>query len=60
VAEALGSLTAALHANGTLRPGLLELVRLRIAFSNQCRCCIAVRYQSAIDDGLEEDALCSL
>lgn len=60
VAEALGSLTAALRANGTLSPRLVELVRLRIAFFNQCRSCIAVRYQSAIDDGLDEDAVCSL
>jgi AhpD family alkylhydroperoxidase len=59
-AEALGSLTAALRANGTLPSRLLELVRLRIAFFNQCRSCIAVRYQSAIDDGLDEDAVCSL
>jgi AhpD family alkylhydroperoxidase len=59
-AEALGSLTAALRASGTLPPRLLELVRLRIAFFNQCRSCIAVRYQSAIDDGLDEDAVCSL
>lgn len=60
VAEALGSLTAALRANGTLPPRLLELVRLRIAFFNQCRSCMAVRYQSAIDDGLDDDAVCSL
>jgi AhpD family alkylhydroperoxidase len=59
-AEALGSLTAALRSNGTLPPRLLELVRLRIAFFNQCRSCIAVRYQSAIDDGLDEGAVCSL
>ena len=59
-AEALGSLTTALRTNGTLPPRLLELVRLRIAFFNQCRSCIAVRYQSAIDDGLDEDAVCSL
>lgn len=59
-AEALGSLTAALRDSGTLPPRLLELVRLRIAFFNQCRSCIAVRYQSAIDDGLDEDAVCSL
>ena len=59
-AEALGSLSAALRASGTLPPRLLELVRLRIAFFNQCRSCIAVRYQSAIDDGLDEDAVCSL
>jgi AhpD family alkylhydroperoxidase len=60
VAEALGGLTAALRASGTLPPRLLELVRLRIAFFNQCRSCIAVRYQSAIDDGLDEHAVCSL
>ena len=60
VAEALGGLTAALRSNGTLSPRLLELVRLRIAFFNQCRSCMAVRYQSAIDDGLDEDAVCSL
>jgi alkylhydroperoxidase family enzyme len=44
VAEALGALTAALKS-GTLPPRLLELVRLRIAFHNQCR---------------TEDAVCSL
>jgi len=60
VAEALGSLTAALRSSGTLPARLLELVRLRIAFFNQCRSCIAVRYQSAIDDGLDEGAVCSL
>lgn len=60
VAEALGSLTAALRSDGTLPPRLLELVRLRIAFFNQCRSCMAVRYQSAIDDGLDDDAVCSL
>jgi AhpD family alkylhydroperoxidase len=60
VAEALGSLSAALRASGTLPPRLVELVRLRIAFFNQCRSCIAVRYQSAVDDGLDEDAVCSL
>jgi AhpD family alkylhydroperoxidase len=59
-AEALGALTVALRSSGTLSPRLLELVRLRIAFCNQCRSCIAVRYQSAIDDGLDEGAVCSL
>jgi AhpD family alkylhydroperoxidase len=59
-AEALGGLTAALRTNGTLPPRLLELVRLRIAFFNQCRSCMAVRYQSAVDDGVDEDAVCSL
>jgi AhpD family alkylhydroperoxidase len=59
VAEALGALNAALRS-GTLPPRLRELVRLRIAFHNQCRSCMSVRYQSAIDDGLTEDAVCSL
>jgi AhpD family alkylhydroperoxidase len=59
VAEALGALNVAVRS-GTLPPRLLELVRLRIAFHNQCRSCMSVRYQSAIDDGLTEDAVCSL
>ena len=60
VAGALGALKAALQASGTLPPRLVELVRLRIAFHNQCRSCMSVRYQSAIDDGLTEGAVCSL
>jgi AhpD family alkylhydroperoxidase len=60
VAGALGSLKAALTSSGTLPPRLVELVRLRIAFHNQCRSCMSVRYQSAIDDGLTEDLVCSL
>ena len=44
----------------TLRRRLLELVRLRIAFHNQCRSCMAVRYESALEDGLTEDLVCSL
>jgi AhpD family alkylhydroperoxidase len=60
VAGALGSLMVALRSSGTLSPRLVELVRLRIAFHNQCRSCMSVRYQRAIDDGLTEDAVCSL
>jgi AhpD family alkylhydroperoxidase len=60
VAGALASLMVALRSSGTLSPRLVELVRLRIAFHNQCRSCMSVRYQSAIDDGLTEDAVCSL
>jgi len=44
----------------TLRRRLLELVRLRIAFHNQCRSCMSVRYASALEDGLTEDLVCSL
>jgi alkylhydroperoxidase family enzyme len=39
---------------------LLELVRLRVAFHNQCRSCMAVRYSYGIEDGLTEDLVCSL
>jgi AhpD family alkylhydroperoxidase len=39
---------------------LVELLRLRIAFHNQCRSCMAMRFQSAIEDGLTEDVVCSL
>ena len=60
VAGALGSLRAALQASGTLPPRLVEMVWLRIAFHNQCRSCMSVRYQSAIDDGLTEGLVCSL
>ncbi len=50
----------AIRESGGLPPRLMELVRLRIAFHNQCRSCMSIRYQSAIDDGLTEDAVCSL
>ncbi len=50
----------ALRANRTLPERLMELVRLRIAFHNQCRSCMAIRYASAVDDGLDEGAVCSL
>jgi AhpD family alkylhydroperoxidase len=60
VAAAVGAVTTALHETGGLSPRLMELVRLRIAFHNQCRSCMSIRYQSAVDDGLTEDAVCSL
>lgn len=39
---------------------LIELVRLRVAFFNQCRSCMAIRYTDAIADGLTEELVCSL
>lgn len=39
---------------------LVELVRLRIAFFNQCRSCMAIRYRDALADGLDEALVCSL
>ena len=43
VAGALGAVKAALQANGTLSPRLVELVRLRIAFSVGAACRFATR-----------------
>jgi alkylhydroperoxidase family enzyme len=54
---ALKGLVGAIAAEGTLSPRLLELVRLRIGFHNQCRTCMAVRYQP---DLVSEDLVCTL
>ena len=50
----------ALKTKRALPDRLIELVRLRIAFFNQCRSCMAIRYQDAIADGVDEDLVCSL
>lgn len=60
LAKAFMEFTAKMSAGFTLRRRLLELVRLRIAFHNQCRSCMAVRYESALEDGLTEGLVCSL
>src|SRR6185436_18798849 len=39
---------------------LIELVRLRVAFWNQCRSCMAVLYEEGARDGLTEALVCSL
>jgi AhpD family alkylhydroperoxidase len=60
VARAWRTFSRTLAETGTLSPRLVELVRLRIAFYNQCRSCMAVRYGEAIEDGLTEEAVYSL
>ena len=46
-----------MQRHGTLSERLKEMVRLRIAFHNQCRTCMAIRYSAEVtDDGL----VCSL
>jgi AhpD family alkylhydroperoxidase len=60
VAKAVVIFGGSLFQNTRLPRRLIELVRLRIAFHNQCRSCMAVRYQSAIEDGLTEGMVCSL
>ena len=43
----------------TLPERLIELLRLRVAFHNQCRSCMAIRYRAANAD-VSEDDVCSL
>ncbi|MDH4041570.1 MAG: carboxymuconolactone decarboxylase family protein [Gammaproteobacteria bacterium] len=50
---------AAIAMNRTLPERLIELVRLRVAFHNQCRSCMAIRYSSAAAD-VTEQLVCSL
>jgi len=49
---------AVLREHRTLPGRLTELVRLRVAFHNQCRSCMAARYQPA--DEVSEGLVCSL
>jgi AhpD family alkylhydroperoxidase len=60
MAKALATFGASLWQDRTLPRRLIELIRLRVAFHNQCRSCMAIRYQSAVDDGLTEGMVCSL
>lgn len=57
---AMMDMEAAIRANRHLPQRLIELVRLRIAFHNQCRPCMSIRYGEAMDDGLDEGLVCSL
>jgi AhpD family alkylhydroperoxidase len=50
----------ALRENTVLPRRLVELVRLRVTFHNQCRSCMAVPYADSIEDGLTEELVCSL
>jgi alkylhydroperoxidase family enzyme len=59
-AKLVGELVAVIKHKGTISQRLAEMLRLRIAFHNQCRSCMAMRFQEAIDDGLTDDLVCSL
>jgi AhpD family alkylhydroperoxidase len=50
----------ALRKNSRLPGRLVELLRLRISFHNQCRSCMAIRYSDGLDDGITEGLVCSL
>jgi AhpD family alkylhydroperoxidase len=59
-AKGLALFAGSLKMGRTLPERLIELVRLRVAFHNQCRSCMAVRYTDALSDGVTEDLVCSL
>lgn len=60
IAAALGAYKAALKQHRTLPDRLVELVRLRVAFHNQCRSCMAIRYRDGVEAGVDENLVCSL
>jgi AhpD family alkylhydroperoxidase len=60
LATGLMAFSGSLKRHRRLDPRLVELVRLRVAFHNQCRSCMAIRYTDAVDAGLTEDLVCSL
>ncbi|MEN3951719.1 carboxymuconolactone decarboxylase family protein [Iodidimonas sp. SYSU 1G8] len=60
LAKAFVGFGGAMKRTRTLSPRLVELVRLRVAFHNQCRSCMAIRYTEAANDGVTEDLVCSL
>ena len=55
IAKAFVAFMGTVRGNRTLPARLIELVRLRVAFHNQCRSCMAIRYQDGLDDGVTED-----
>jgi AhpD family alkylhydroperoxidase len=60
LATAIVAFRGAVAAASVLPPRLVELVRLRIAFHNQCRSCMSMRSAEAIADGMSEDLVCDL
>jgi AhpD family alkylhydroperoxidase len=53
--KAMLAMGVALVGNCPLSPRTQELIRLRLAYLNQCDLCIFMRYISARNDGLTED-----
>ena len=60
LAKGMIQFAGALKVHRMLSERLVELVRLRVAFHNQCRSCMAIRYRDALNEGVTEDLVCSL
>jgi len=59
-AAGLLAFNRALGATRELTDRLTELVRLRIAFHNQCRSCMAIRYRGGDGETIDEGLVCAL
>ena len=60
ISKGIVALGGALKTHRSLPDRLVELVRLRVAFHNQCRSCMAIRSQDGVEAGIDEDLVCSL
>ncbi len=60
IAKGLAAFGGSLKMHRSLSSRLVELVRLRVAFHNQCRSCMAIRYTDAVADGVTEELVCEL
>jgi AhpD family alkylhydroperoxidase len=61
IARAYKEFGAACRRSGLLPFRLVELVRLRVAFHNQCKLCMSVRYADPeLQRALDEDLVCTL
>ena len=60
IAKSVAALGGGLKLHRALPDRMVELVRLRVAYHNQCRSCMAIRYQDAVADGVNEDLVCEL
>ena len=59
-AKGFVAFAGSLKTNRSLPDRLIELVRLRVAFHNQCRSCMAIRYADGRAAGVTEGLVCSL
>lgn len=60
IAGPFRAFAATLQRESRLGGRLVELLRLRVAFHNQCRSCMSLRYAAEGDAPLEEGLVCSL
>jgi alkylhydroperoxidase family enzyme len=60
IAVAYREFAGSLKRHARLPGRLLEILRLRVAFHNQCRSCMSIRYAIGGEDTVGEDLVCSL